>query len=241
MKEDDGVIVGCDVKAEWLLPWWWRHYRAHSSYPVAFIDFGMSKKAQKFCEERGRVVTLQLEKPLLVAETAPEEGVYDLMFEPGFREIRYAWLKKPLACLQSPFERTVWIDLDCRVEGKIDPIFEKLGVVADIALVRDRPFMQEVYKKTKTILEGEVMYNSGVVGFVKGSTTIRDWADIILEGKHTFPGDQDALSRVIFTQKRAVIELPLLYNWCWADPPVPGIVITHFMGAGKKWLKKQAS
>jgi hypothetical protein len=53
-----GIIVGCDANQEWLLPWWWDHYCKHNSYPVAFVDFGMSEAALAWCQEKGQCISL---------------------------------------------------------------------------------------------------------------------------------------------------------------------------------------
>ncbi len=52
----EGILIGCDRNQEWLLPWWWDHYSAHNAYPVAFADFGMSKKALAWCREKGKML-----------------------------------------------------------------------------------------------------------------------------------------------------------------------------------------
>ena len=41
----------------------------------------------------------------------------------AFWQCRNAWFKKPLACLQSPFKRTIWVDLDCEVRRELGELF----------------------------------------------------------------------------------------------------------------------
>ncbi len=28
-----GVLVASDQTLEWMLPWWWRHYKKHNNFP----------------------------------------------------------------------------------------------------------------------------------------------------------------------------------------------------------------
>lgn len=62
-KNDRGIIVGCDQGQEWLMSWWWSHYRKHNKYPVTFADFGLSDRARKWCSERGEVMQVEKKRP----------------------------------------------------------------------------------------------------------------------------------------------------------------------------------
>src|SRR3569832_2184099 len=54
-----GVVVAADRGAEWLLSWWWGCYSKHHQQPVAFVDFGMSQEARKWCSERGILIPFE--------------------------------------------------------------------------------------------------------------------------------------------------------------------------------------
>ena len=47
IKGAEGVVVAADSQYEQFLPWWWKHYRAHSSLPVTFFDLGLTKPKKK--------------------------------------------------------------------------------------------------------------------------------------------------------------------------------------------------
>jgi len=49
---DKRTYRSCDKGQQWLLPWWWEQYSAHNSYPVVFVDFGLSEKGIA-CAKRG--------------------------------------------------------------------------------------------------------------------------------------------------------------------------------------------
>jgi hypothetical protein len=212
LRQDDGVIVATDQEQEWLLPWWWENYRRSNAYPVAFVDYGMSDHMRSWCQERGELIDLllpdlfengscMLHLILLKNEIRPDEG---------FWKRRGALLKKPLACLQSPFQRTVWMDLDCEVMGSIKELFETYCQPLSMAKIHPQP--ESLLYPT---------YNSGVIAFEHGIPIIEEWADWAIDHNFGFMGDQDILSFLI-DQRKCIVEMPRIYNWtqpeCEMDP-----------------------
>ena len=63
--------------------------------------------------------------------------------------------------LQTPFECTVWMDLDCEVTGSLIPLFQKVHTHSGIAVARERRFTLE-----------EAGYNSGVIVYRKDSPVL---------------------------------------------------------------------
>ena len=57
-KRNQCILLGCDSNHEWMLPWWYKHYKAHNEYPVVFADFGMTKQSRRWCKVRGRVIQI---------------------------------------------------------------------------------------------------------------------------------------------------------------------------------------
>ena len=74
------------------------------------------------------------------------------LMDTSFWPCRNAWFKKPLACLQSPFEISLWIDLDCEVTGPLDVLYDVYG--SSIAMAR---YPQKYIPYP--------IYNSGVIVF----------------------------------------------------------------------------
>ncbi len=105
------LVTGCDVRHEWMLPWWHDNVRRHCDLPVVFVDFGLSPKALAWCRARGEVIY-------------------------GGVPVANAFLAKPLGIIQSPYAESLWTDLDCEVLRPIDPIFEEtraeIGIVPDV-------------------------------------------------------------------------------------------------------------
>jgi hypothetical protein len=210
--ETDGVIVGCDQTQEWLLPWWWDHYRKHNAYPVAFVDLGMSFSAKEWCKKQGEYIHLPV-ADIFVAERSEIDPSLVQQWEKvfvNFWEPRNAWFKKPLACLQSPFRRTIWIDLDCEVRGSIEGLFP-LCDSSGLAIGR-----------------GEESYNTGVIAFIRNLKLIKAWAELAFSRNHEAVSDEDLLNDLLRSSDFTVF--PPIYNWsrCWNNNP--DAILLHWHG-----------
>lgn len=223
----NGILVGTDESQEWLLPWWWKNYKEENTLPVAFADFGMSKKAKRWCKNRGllleieelRVAVKKEIDPLLVAQWEKTAA--------PFWDLRGAWFKKPLAFLKTPFEKTIWLDLDCEVLGALEPLYDYVDSEVKMAIcpVRDPEVMREF-----------TPYSSGVVVFEKNAPMIFEWAQ---QDSALFLGDQDALSKVIFEKGCLVRELPEIYNWRMCGGVRMNAVVLHWAADwGKAYIRK---
>lgn len=226
MGEMEGIIVGCDLFQEWLLPWWWENYRRHNRYPVAFFDFGLSERMKEWCRERGDLIWLhgilvgdrEEVRPALVHE-------WESLYGDAFWNYREAWFKKPLACLRSPFERSVWLDLDCEVLGSLAFLFQACLPPSGLALAKDQTV---------------ATYNSGVIAFQDGCPIIQEWANQSIEKADVFRGDQDLLSHIIADKKASICELPSIYNWNVGYGANPEAIVCHWLGpAAKNALRNQ--
>ena len=233
LRKGDGIIVGSDICQEWLLPWWLENALRHNRYPIAFVDFGLSAEKKQWCRERGELI------PLLIADIFVKEREelgssiieqWEARYGENFWDFRKAWFKKPLACLQSPFQRTLWIDLDCEILGPLNPVFEACEHPSGIAMVKDQAASPSSFP----------IYNSGVIAFQRENSIIKEWGDQSFERNGEFRGDQDLLSRIIFEQNFSISELPFIYNWNVGFGTHPDTVICHWLGeTGKLALRNQ--
>jgi hypothetical protein len=228
----DGIIVGSDQTQEWLLPWWWDHYARHNSYPVTFIDFGLSLERKAWCRERGELIALRV----VDFATEPEEIAPPLVkewegqFGKSFWPSRGVWFKKPLACLRAPFERSIWIDLDCEIRGSVAPLFDLAEHPSGIALA----------KASFDELKACQIYNSGVIVFRQKLLLIEEWASQSVEQNHAFRGDQELLSHLIAQKKLSIGEVPQTYNWSRYHGDEPNAIIYHWHGEfGRSVIKHQ--
>src|SRR5690349_19670492 len=125
-KAEKGIIVGCDLHQEWLLEWWWELYRAKNTFPVAFADFGMSEHAKNWCASHGELIIVDIDTSFVKSSNEnffTRGGRTEALYGSSFEASRHSWFKKPFACLLSPYEITIWIDLDCEVLTKLDDLF----------------------------------------------------------------------------------------------------------------------
>src|SRR5437868_5082609 len=106
-----GILVGCDKQQEWMLKWWWGHYSKHNSFPIAFIDFGMSEEAKSWCRQKGKLLPLTCPKDFVFPKTLiPKEliGEWEKSYGEKIWHSREQWFRKPFALLQTPFRQTIW-------------------------------------------------------------------------------------------------------------------------------------
>ncbi len=233
LREEDGVLVGADLTQEWLLPWWWGHYRKHNAHPVTFIDFGLSFEKKEWCRQRGELVPLRLLDDFVAQKVDPLIAHYvKEEFGPHFSECRAVWFKKPLAFLQTPYRRTIWIDLDCEVRGSITPLFAYADQPTGLGMIKDR---------CHTLIDYDYpIYNSGVVPYRRTLTLIVEWAQHCIERNHHFRGDQEVLSHMIAEKEISISEIPLIYNWSRVLPNPEQALIVHWHGVyGKHVIRTQ--
>lgn len=232
MSDSKGVLVGCDESQEWLLSWWWKNYTKENKFPIAFADFGMSEKGKKWCEKRGVVQSLHLENLAVASKNEIDPALvneWEKTLSP-FWNSRQAWFKKPFALLNTPFEKTIWMDLDCEVLGSLEPIYSYIDPKSKMGLMKVRD--------PETVREA-ILYNSGVIVFEKSSPLLKKWAKSALFQNHQFLGDQDALSQVIFEEGLPVGELPEIYNWRMCGGFRFDAVVLHWAAVwGKEYIRK---
>lgn len=233
----EGVIVGCTQDQEKFLPWWWMNFRLFNNYPVTFIDFGdMSAIARKWCRQRGSLLSLDLSDTFIARKEAIDPAlvkIWEKMNTDVWR-VRLAWFKKPFALLQSPYEKTVWLDLDCQTKGSIQPLFNEYLNNAEFAISREPESYQKINQERGILLPEEIMYNSGVTAFRHNSKIIQEWAKEALERSHLFYGDQQLLSRILFTSKLPFAVIPDIYNSFVLDGINPKAIILHWYGSSKE-------
>ncbi|HEY2810214.1 MAG TPA: hypothetical protein VGJ00_02335 [Rhabdochlamydiaceae bacterium] len=226
--EDKGVIVASDARQEWILPWWWKHYHAHNSYPVVFVDTGMTPEAKEWCRKRGEVFSLHIDFPQWKEkeEIDPQTALlWESTHGMGFWPSRRAWFVKPFALLQTPFRFTLWLDLDCKAQVDLFFDFEE----TELALCPVPHYSAQ-----------ETLYNSGVIAYGHGSDPVKNWAEQSLTRACDFLTDQHLLSRILFEKQYSLTVLPFTYNWHMSMGENNQAKIIHYLGdVGKEliWLE----
>ncbi len=229
-----GVMVASNEKQEWLLPWWWENYTKHNNYPVTFVDFGLSEEGKNFCRQRGELVEIPVIPSLGVKEEVKGERgqFWETIYESSaWWEKRTLWHKKPIALLQTPYEYTLWLDTDCEIHSSLTPLFIKMGEKEAVLICPEPEEAQEYDRAKGHIFADEVLFNSGVIGFIRGSPHILEWAYHTIKEHGSHLGDQNLLSRLIYEKKWPVQILDRLYNWRQiTHGKHPDVKITHWVG-----------
>ena len=194
---------------------------------MAFADFGLSKEKKKWCRARGELFPVHtppffVKDRIDVGDALAEE--WESRCADTFWESREAWFKKPHACAHSPFELTLWMDLDCEITGSLEGIWAAFNEASGVLLAKDQGVPDQTYS----------IYNSGVIAFRKNHPLILEWARQSIDRNGSFRGDQDLLSLIIAERQIPVGELPPIYNWSIGFGMRKDIVVYHWLGAAAK-------
>ena len=135
-----------------------------------------------------------------------------------------------MACLLSPYEKTIWIDSDCEIRGSLQPLFNLSDHPSGMAIATEF-----IHPANQTI-----GLNAGVIVFKRDIPLIEQWADQSIESNHLFAGDEDVLAAIINEKKIEVNTLPLLYNWSRCREINPDAIVVHWHGKyGKATIAHQ--
>lgn len=205
------------------------------NYSITFADFGMTDQACAWCKERGELLSLNSASsvdplcPKLFKESLKWRDKAHLTSRPG-------WFKKPEAMQNTPYTRTLWLDLDCEVLSPLEPLFDTDLEGSAIALVPEA----ERHQKSPPLLPNEVLYNSGVILYESPSALITLWAEQAKSATSQFRGDQELLSRLIVEHGFRIKELSSIYNWHMIEGILLDVRIVHWLGSlGKAFIRKE--
>ena len=231
-----GILCGCDSHQEWLLPWWWSRLEEHSKLPVTFCDFGMSKEARQWCQEKGNLLDIEWDPAWITPrEKIGEDRIaaWESLYGSSVWDARNAWFKKPIALLSTPYQKTVWLDLDCEVLSSILPLFETCSPASPISMVR------EMASSHLPLFHPEIKYNSGVMAVEHGASLIQKWAEEAICSNHLFWGDDPLFSYLISVERYPINELSEVWNWRMSDAFCMNAKIYHWVGSGGKGFIRQ--
>lgn len=240
--QENGIIVGTSRRQEWLLPWWWLHYRYNNHYPVIFVDFGdMSEPAIEWCKQRGSVAKIKLTDDFIAKKETIEPSaaaIWEKM-QPNVWELRSTWYKKPLALQLSPFKNTVWLDLDCQVRGSLESLFFLCHNEGGFAIAPEHVYSQDLNLRRGFIKTGQTMYNTGVMVYKQDSKIVNKWVMSIKDQNHLFCSEQQLLSSLLNAKKYSFTSLSTIYNWTADMNCKSDVVILHWWGdVGKTAIAK---
>ena len=207
-----GVLVGVPGDQADLVEGWWRAYSAQNRLPVAFVDYGLSADARRWCENHGTVVDHQ----------APQEVK--------------GWFRKPLGILRSPFQLTLVLDVDCYPTASVDLLFAQ-HVAGRVEVALDR-YADHAERKVPS---DTALYDTGALLVEWDSPALVDWAATTVIDRYDARGDQEVFSLAVKEKGWAVEALPEgAFDAWFALEGKPAPLLVHWCGeGGKAELRKQ--
>ena len=220
---EQGVLIGSDHSYERLLPWWHKHYQRHNDLPVAILDFGLSPWGKAQAQKIGEVIDATAFSGIeLITEKCPIYGhIWEQIKEPCFKRL--------VNFQKSPFETTLWIDLDCQVNCSIKPLFAYANTNAKFAACRASQTNRAWQEMQNIIPQSVISYNGGVLVFKKDSPAIDLWIQALKNYLKPFYFDDVVFSIALAESSLQINEIPTIYN----DDQESAKII-HRMGKGGK-------
>ena len=234
-----GVIIGADKTQEWMLDWWYFHYKKYNSYPITICDFGLSGQGKKQAQKMGTLLDIQKESLLKYFSQS--------LKTPPHWEKSYArcdldrmhpiWMLKPCAMKLTLFEHTIWVDLDCEIRDSLSPIFESNS---GFTCALDTKKFEAGLKQNGVLSQDASAFNTGVIGYKRGCNIIDLWVEEIFENHNKYPSDQDALSQLIYQYNLNIDILKTTFNAHASKQNDPKMKVIHWAHPfGKKHILDQ--
>jgi len=226
-----GVLTGCNAEQEWMLKWWWENYSKHNDYPITFCDFGMSLGARKWCETKGNILSFD---PKSISTDKNHSAPWSNKVSLSTLNKRSVWFSKPLILSQSPYNKTLWTDVDCEILKDITPLFEMTESIDGFAIAYDTEENTKHARKYNLLKANVQALQAGVIVFKKTSPVISAWIDHCLKHIDTEASDQTALSHLFAKKPFDITILSNKYNWLISEFSSEHIAIIHHTGASRK-------
>lgn len=229
---EKGVICGVDCFQFWLLAFFLNRYHSFNNFPITIFDFGLNSWQKSWIASRYSLKTIDCIDGFIKDESEidlEKQKLWESNHGSEFWSYREKWFKKPFACIKSPYEKSLWLDVDCEVLGPINDLFDCLEGDCDLAMVEDPKKSNQGYR----------IFNSGVIAFKKTAQVISLWAQHSLDLNDRFKGDQDVLSFLIHERRFALQIIPEIYNCSYLSENVKNCIILHWMGSTAKNLLRE--
>ncbi len=245
--KDLGIVASGDHAVEWILPFF-EKFVSKSNLPVTFFDQGLTPGGLAFAKDHFDVIPFHLDTSF-VYEHPNAKARWDLIFSEDYLSKRHAWFHKPFLLLNSPYKRTLWLDIDCKVQRPLDSFLNNFAPCGGFAVAPD--FLPEGASRENTSRNvlcannpGETVYNTGVLFVEHGSPFLEEWAQVCLHHNGIHIGDQDALVDLCFHKKLektllphlpdTFSELPKTFNWNHLVSENKEAYIIHYHSIGKE-------
>ena len=206
MDTSRGILTGCDRNLELFLPWWFDHLQKHNNLPVAIIDYGLSDWGKRVAKNIGMLIPKKFIS-IPKCKYQPSKA-----YPKRRHDARDSYLYKPFGLQQSPFNQTIWLDVDCMVKSCLNLLFDtpNFGLVVNDSLGQEWAQRYNIFKSPET-----KVLNGGVLVFKSNCPIIQSWVDAVFSKGANHVLDDILLSELIFDEKLPVTFLPESYNTYW--------------------------
>ncbi len=228
-KEKEGVLVAFDRAMQPLILWWYNTLRKYSAKPVAFINLGgICENVKNWCKNNGYYYDNEKFVAHFKKIKIPTKytNKWADLISGDVALVRPYWFTKPIAMMHTPFEKTLYLDIDCELKSPTDEIFSYLNG-NEIALCKD---ISEFTYFNSNKDQNKILFNSGVIVYKSKSKIVEKWAKMSYEYNHDFLGDQDLLSHIIYKYKYKPKILPIHWNWHAITKENDEAKILHYTG-----------
>lgn len=209
-----GIITGCDQSQEWMLKWWLEHAEKNAGMPLSFVDFGLSKSACIYLKNRGINVLdgSSILKPFLTKSHYSYPSSWIEKWKRESTSQRPFYFAKPLACLLSPYDQTLWVDLDCKIVQTPKQAFSYIDPNFGMTMSLDSEQTAINWQEQGLIDKGSVAYQAGVIAFNKDSSLMLTWKQLCLSSYDTEYSEQTAIINYLHRNKKTLQLLPSFFN-----------------------------
>lgn len=173
--------------------------------------------------------TLMKDKePFPLPEKWPQKWQTDIINQ------RKIWFTKALSLLKTPYEKTLWVDLDCKFLTPVDDIFSTCDNEGGLALTLDVPETTKRWKEVGFLSQNAKGYQVGVILYKRHSALMNKWAkNCVLKHKIEY-SEQTSLDHTLEEENIPVPLLSQYYNWLDAKRVHPEAKIVHYGGEEHK-------
>lgn len=197
----------------------------------------MSKSARMWCEQKGKVISFVL-PPFFLQEKRPFS--FPKTWHPSKVDYvtnrRHIWFTKAFSLFQTPYDKTIWIDLDCEVKKSVQPLFDFCENTSGFAITYDVDHTTKEWKDDGLLSPDAEGHQVGVFSFKRKSPVLNKWIQSCYDNHHQELSEQTCLNHVLKKENFDITIFSKKYNWVYLDNSHPDATILHYAGP---WPKRE--
>ncbi len=194
----------------------------------------MTPSARAWCEKMGSVITEHPDKGPIKNFSEVDNPPWKDLIRPLMWNNRGVWFSKALSLDKTPFENSLWIDLDCEVLQNVAPLFEMSEVKDGFSISYSFDEEKDPLKKMKILKKGVRGVQSGVFAFKKNSPVVSAWIDRCITHHRIEFSEETTLSHLLDEKSFEITYFSNKFNWTTPKIAHIGAVILHHSSATQK-------